>query len=61
MQATRRIFEDEHEQFREMVARFVATEIAPHHLQRNKRMAAPPPMMPAHLQNKRPVPVGRYY
>jgi alkylation response protein AidB-like acyl-CoA dehydrogenase len=33
MQTTRRIFEPEHEQFREMVARFIASEIAPHHLQ----------------------------
>jgi alkylation response protein AidB-like acyl-CoA dehydrogenase len=33
MQPTRRIFEPEHEQFREVVARFVATHIAPHHLQ----------------------------
>jgi len=32
MQLTRRIFEPEHEQFREVVARFAQTEIAPHHL-----------------------------
>jgi len=32
MQLARRIFEPEHEQFREMVARFARTEIAPHHL-----------------------------
>jgi alkylation response protein AidB-like acyl-CoA dehydrogenase len=33
MPLTRRIFEPEHEQFREVVARFVAAEIAPHHLE----------------------------
>jgi alkylation response protein AidB-like acyl-CoA dehydrogenase len=32
MDLTRRIFEPEHEQFREVVARFARTELAPHHL-----------------------------
>jgi alkylation response protein AidB-like acyl-CoA dehydrogenase len=32
MQLHRRIFEPEHEQFREVVARFARTELAPHHL-----------------------------
>jgi alkylation response protein AidB-like acyl-CoA dehydrogenase len=33
MHLTRRIFEPEHEQFREVVARFARTELAPHHLE----------------------------